>query len=403
MVTFSKFFEEHIKTKSCADISLHRGSCLENCVKILPLILASNLKYFAPICLLPLLTKATKLDKEKLRFALEYYVESSFLGSMLGYTISCLVCLFKNLRGQFGPYTFVFIPTLIAGSLVHFTGAQHATEVFETCVFQSNIEMFLITRRFVLSRLIADSKLLQTYLFMLCSALILQGKYLYNLKGFWPLTPNPKLNEIENQEHNKCQLHSNESCQKYLLHGMRKYLIVGLALDIVKALLSKVDEAKTQNKLWGKIYNFRIRSTALLTTYIGIYRFAHCFLNRYSPNGNILNHFMAAFLAGGCYGFYPQSNLFSYALIQTLRTIWSIIKIENYNTNNKYLRLLFRLPYGRIMYPLALAYIVHLSCFKPDYCSKLTVTFINAVTNNRQTHVHKEFKALKQIFKNDVM
>lgn len=134
--------------------------------------------------------------------------------------------------------------------------------------FFQNIETFLL-RKNSLSRAITNSKYWQTYIFMLCSGIILQGKYLYNIKSFWLLEPSPKVADVGNREDNKCRLHPQTSCQKYLVDGMRKYFTLGLTLDVVKTLMSK---AEGQSKLWGKIRHFRIRSMVLMTTYMGIYR-----------------------------------------------------------------------------------------------------------------------------------
>lgn len=130
-------------------------------------------------------------------------------------------------------------------------------------------------RRNIISRTIADSRYWQTYIFMICSAIILQGKLLYNTKGFWLLEANPKVAEYGHHELNNCQLHPKVSCERHLFEGMRKYVILGLTLDTVKTLLSKVQVAENQSKLWAKLKNFRLGSLMLLPAYVGIYRVSY--------------------------------------------------------------------------------------------------------------------------------
>lgn len=139
-------------------------------------------------------------------------------------------------------------------------------------VWLKTIESFFLMRRNCISRGIADFKILQTGLFMLCSAIILFGKQMYNTKGFWVLTPNPRLKTSENIEDQKCKLHAQSTCRQYLFDGMSKYFILGLTLDFIKMLTRRQIASQTQTKFLGKLKNFRINSMPLLTGYIGIYR-----------------------------------------------------------------------------------------------------------------------------------
>ncbi|XP_061394427.1 uncharacterized protein LOC133329984 [Musca vetustissima] len=375
MAAFSKLFAEQIGPKTCQTLGIHQESCLNHCLKDIPLYLLSNFKYFAPICLLPMLIHFRSINKAKLRQTLKYYAECAVIGGGVGYSVDVLICTLRYLLGHFGYYSSFYCPTVIGGCLYNLASNKTRT-LFETSIFQCNIETFLLRRRNFVSRLIADSKYLQTYIFMICSALILQGKYLYNLKGFWFLEPNPKVPEVENSEHSKCQLHPKMSCQHHLVHGMRNYFLLGFTLDIIKALMSRVNVAKDQSKFLAKIKNFRIRSMALLTAYIGIYRFTHCYLNRKYPHMKNLNHIISAFLSGFCYNLYPQSNIFSYALL--------------------------RIPFARILFPFGLANMVHNVCLRPEYCSPLTFAITCGVTNDYPHVIKHEVQLIKQKIQREI-
>ncbi|XP_073818326.1 uncharacterized protein [Musca autumnalis] len=395
MAALSKVFDEYMRTETCQSFRMHPESCPAHCLKDIPLYLLSNFKYFAPICLLPLLVKLRHINKKKLRQTLEYYAECSLIGAAVGYTINVLICFLRYIFGRFTYYSYLYVPSLIGGCLHNIT-SDRVKNIFETSVFQCNIDTYLLLRSNTITRLIANSKHLQTYIFMFCSALILQGKYLYNLKGFWFLQPNNKLADFENTENAKCQLHPESSCQQHLWYGMRKYFLLGLTLDLIKTMMSKVDVTKTQSKMWGKVRNFRVRSMALLTSYIGVYRFTHCYLNRKFPHQKNLNHILSGFLSGICYSCYPQSNLFSYALVQAIFTIWNIIRINNFNSKHQVLKYLLRIPFGKILFPIGLANIVHYVCLKPEYCSPLAIAITNGVTNQYPNVIRKEVALMKQ-------
>ena len=51
---FSKFFKEHIQSRNCQNL-IHAESCLEYLKKDFVLYMISNLKYFAPVCMVSIL------------------------------------------------------------------------------------------------------------------------------------------------------------------------------------------------------------------------------------------------------------------------------------------------------------------------------------------------------------
>ncbi|KAM7361037.1 uncharacterized protein ACRADG_009353 [Cochliomyia hominivorax] len=395
MSSYSKFFQEHLTPRNCQELGLHSIPCTEHLARDILLYPISNLKYFAPICLLPILINIRSINKKKTKKTLEYYVGCILTGSICGMCINSIICLTRKLYGKFGYYSFMFIPTLLGGCVVHFA-PERVANLFETTIFQCNIENFFIMRKNFLSRSIANSKLLQTGLFMTCSSIILQAKQLYNAKGFWLLIPNPKISIKENTEEclNECELHPQNTCKEYLFKGVRKYLILGLSLDLIKMLMTPA-KATNQTNILNKLKNFRLRSTTLLTVYIGIYRVAHCWLNAKKYLSDLGNHMLSAFLAGSCFYFYPQSTLFSFGLVQAARSLWRIFEIKNIDNQNKIVKRLLKIPYARILYPFALANMVHLVSIHPMYVSRLSATVANGTTNNYAQKAADQINLLK--------
>ncbi|TMW52258.1 hypothetical protein DOY81_002661 [Sarcophaga bullata] len=395
---FSKFFKEHIEPRNCQNLLHTEDSCLKHVTKDCLPYFISNAKYFAPVCMLPILVDLRNINKKKLRKTLEYYLGCSVIGWLVGYSINVFMCTMRNIVGRFHFYTLTFTPGILGGSLTYL-GPARVCNLFEITVFQCTIESFFIMRRNFISRAISDSRVLQTGLFMLCSAIIMFGKQIYNTKGFWILTPNPRLTPSENTEDQKCKLHPQKTCQQYLFDGMSKYFILGLTMDLIKMLTRKKITSQAQTKFMGKLRNFHIHSMPLFTGYIGIYRFMHCWLNNKGFYPDLCNHILSSFLAGSIFFYYPQATLLSYALVQAIRSLWSIFEATNQDTKNKILKFILKIPCGRLLYPVCLGYLLNLSALQPKYISPLTVTVVNNIANNYPKQIGNEIDNIKKQYK----
>lgn len=129
-----------------------------------------------------------------------------------------------------------------------------------------------------LTKLIANSPLLRTFIFMCCSVLILNAKRRKAYKGFWLMEPTPYNATTvkqtgENDDNGSCN-HKNKSCKQYALQGIRNFMLTGLGLDTIKMLMSNVPPNVNgfMAKFYVKLKAFKLRSFALLTSYVAIYR-----------------------------------------------------------------------------------------------------------------------------------
>lgn len=111
------------------------------------------------------------------------------------------------------------------------------------------------------------------------------------------------------------------------------------------------------------------------------FQFLNCWLNRKGYCSCICNHILASFLAGSCFYFNPQSSLLALALVQAARSLWTFFKVSNFDNKNKILKQIIALPYAKILYPFALANIVHLVVLKPKYTSFVAEAIVNGLTN----------------------
>lgn len=110
-------------------------------------------------------------------------------------------------------------------------------------------------------------------------------------------------------------------------------------------------------------------------------QFTHCWLNQKGFFPDLRNHITASFLAGSVFYFYPQKTLLSYALVQAIRSLWSIFDISYRDTENKILKFILKIHYGKLFYPLGLGHLLVLTVLQPKYISPLTVTVVNNIAN----------------------
>ena len=145
--------------------------------------------------------------------------------------------------------------------------------------------------------LILHSPAVQTILFMLNSAIILQYKRKDIYKDYWFIQPYervypPKNNEqqsslnskeqhheqhVQHEQHSntKCS-HQNSNCRKFILEGIKSYFGYGIALDLLSMVMKKkLPQATTQGFLrqwFERLKKFRPNMTGFFISYVGIYR-----------------------------------------------------------------------------------------------------------------------------------
>ncbi|XP_054732648.1 uncharacterized protein LOC129240711 [Anastrepha obliqua] len=410
MVILSKLYSHDLdKVLTCNDMA-HSGSCARNLVLNSYKFLISNMKYFAPVIGLPLIVHIRSLNKGVLKSTLEYYADAVGAGTATGYAIVVMICLLRNVLGKFGKYSFLFLPTFIGSFALWFSPSPRVHRLFETSVFQCTMESFILQQKTLATKLIANSTLLRTFIFMCSSALIMNAKRGKTYKGFWLLEPTPNrakstatmeepTEESSGSLPNRSCSHKSKSCTRYAAQGIRNYMIIGFTLDIIKMLMAKVATNRQgfTAKLLIKLKTFKIRSCALLTSYIAIYRLLHCYFNRNYGGDSTLNHSVAAFLSGSCFYFYPKLTLLCYAVVLGTQISWQHFKAhlstELYGDTFEWIT---QLSYNKILYPLALAYLVNTYCFRSEYVSSLGETIINGITNNYAKTINQNIKKFDQ-------
>ncbi|XP_039948618.1 uncharacterized protein LOC126753678 [Bactrocera neohumeralis] len=403
MVALSKFIKYLIDNDvKCSGI-FHDHSCKRNALLNTYKFMFSNMKYFAPVIGLPLLMRIRSLNRKLLQSTLIYYVEAVLAATAVGWSIQIIICFLRHLLGKFTYLTFILLPTFIGSFCTFMVPSPRVHSLFSTTIFQCTLESLIMLENTALTKLIANSSLIRTFIFMCCSALILNAKRKKTYKGFWLMEPTPYNATAveqtgENDDNATCNSscnHKDQSCQQYALQGIRNFMLTGLGLDAIKMLMSNVPSNVNgfMAKLCVKLKAFKLRSFAILTSYVAIYRLLHCYFNRNFGGDSPLNHSVAAFLSGSGFIFFPKLTLLSYAMVGSLQISWQYVTTylteERFGDTYEWVK---RLPCRMMFYPIALAYLVNAYVINKNSVSKLGGMVINGITNNyvRTTHASVE-------------
>uniref|UniRef100_A0A1A9W1P7 Transmembrane protein 135 N-terminal domain-containing protein n=1 Tax=Glossina brevipalpis TaxID=37001 RepID=A0A1A9W1P7_9MUSC len=393
MANFSKIFNEHLSTVNYCEI-VHKGlSCKQHMLRSHLYSTLSTFKFLIPALLLPVIPKIPILTKEKLKQLLWDYISCSIGCSLVAAVGVDLCCLMRILLGRNYLYTMCFLPAFFGAFFVHLI-KQPVFQVTLNYMYQGVVDIFL-RRNNVVSKTISSSKSIQTIIFMLCSTLILHGKRLYGMRGFWLITPNrpntAEDNDIENSKKH-CNLHSNISCGNYLWKGVRKYFFAGLTLDC----LSAIRKAALLKTKWNGIKKFRMYWAMKFSLYHGLYTSTHCFLNRINAAPDMINHTLASCCAGLSYYFFPQIGLLSYAIVLGFEALWEMFRDHKAVTKFYILKICINFFYNFLLFPLACGYSSHVYVMQPRFCSPVGVFILNQASNN---YIAKISNLVQQIIK----
>nr|XP_014089855.1 uncharacterized protein LOC106617291 [Bactrocera oleae] len=404
MIVMSKFIKYlNDNDVKCTGI-FHDHNCKQNALLNTYKFLFSNMKYFAPIMGLPLLMHIRSLNRKVLQSTLIYYAEAVLAGTAIGLSIQVIICISRHLFGKYTYLSFILLPTFIGSFAKYLIPSPRVHRLFATTIFQCTLESLIMLENTALTKLIANSPLLRTFIFMCCSVLILNAKRRKAYKGFWLMEPTPYNATTvkqtgENGDNGSCN-HKNKSCKQYALQGIRNFMLTGLGLDTIKMLMSNVPPNVNgfMAKFYVKLKAFKLRSFALLTSYVAIYRLLHCYFNRNFGGDSPLKHSVAAFLSGSGFIFFPKLTLLCYGMVVGLQISWQQVTAylteERFGDSYEWVK---RFPCRVILYPMALAYLVNTYAIHKNYVSKLSAMVINGITNNYVRSTHMSIERIEKI------
>lgn len=185
MANYSKYFNEAVKSKNCADFFHPGKTCLQAQVDLIPQLLIGGMKYFLPIFLIPSLAK--------FEFTREFFVNQLTLGgrAVLGGFIPALVAIssfcgfYRYLRKHY--YQFYAMPVSLAVLLASFIFPQNSANILACGAVNHLFELILDASKGTLLYALKSNSMLGTLLFMTLSSTIV---YLYKTcpyRPFWLL------------------------------------------------------------------------------------------------------------------------------------------------------------------------------------------------------------------------
>ncbi|XP_068152770.1 uncharacterized protein [Drosophila tropicalis] len=316
----------------------------------------SSAKYYSPLLLFPLLTKRHQLNRNVLRDIIRNYAQSASFAACLNAFTFYFMCIARRLNGRFvcswTPFLSCWLSSQICWwmpppVLLYFvTGITHAA--LESMLRQLNVGL-------------VHSRLGQTFIFMICSLVVLHFQQMRKYSGFWFIKPSALPKDYGDWSLGKRLKHS--------VNQLRTYLGIGFALDMINALTQK--DLKQLRKL---------RTTGFLGTYIGIFKLVQCLLIGKVFDLSATN-LVAGFISGGAYIFLNRLTFMSFAIVIAIQVIWQQF-CAGTSGKSQLLVLLKSMPWAKLLIPCNLAYLVHVFFYHEKCLNTLAKNFIDCTCDH---------------------
>ncbi|CAG4964416.1 unnamed protein product [Colias eurytheme] len=376
---------KHMFESACSDLHcsviLHPWdrSCWSSSIQTYKDSLIGSARFYAIIHLAQNLIRGKKiLEKGELKKALEYYLRSTLLGSLISGTCVSLGCLFRLLLGRkFTYYTYLMIPNMINGIFILLEPPSRRGLVINLF---TNLVIEYWLQSLHRSGVLALTKSKQTFLFMLGSSILF---YLMRLEGdkekrtplLWLFTPE-KVRRKTDDSKNVCP--HNGPCLKYIFKGTSIYFGAGLALTLAKTILPRLGNPL---KALSSIRSRHFKMAMFFGSYIGIYRAVICYLCRKRGYDSAMYALPAGYIAGLSFLFKPNLGFAIAALTGAFKIYSTTLYEKKILPEN--------IPLPLIMYCVCQGILFHTRFMHPDVCPSYVVNLIKSVSNGRSEILYK--------------
>ncbi|XP_073820425.1 uncharacterized protein [Musca autumnalis] len=423
MVVPSKIFNSPLCTNHCSQIILHPGiGCFRYFLNNLYKNSLGGFKYFSPLLITPLVLKFKTMDNELFLSTLKYYLKTVGWTAMAASSSFYCICLFRNHLGSFQKYTTLFIPTVV-GMQFGWLLPDKTMKLFCTATSQAVLEGLLQQFPNVLTRFLLQSTPLQTFLFMINSAIILHFKRLKVYKGFWFMQPygiekplcmpaaaagangggladivDINANIVEHNWKSRPQCcHGQTKCLKFILDGLKVAASCGIPMDLLNALLKGGVPKGCKGivkVLVAKLKQFRPNMAGFFLFYGGIYRISSCLLYKYYGHlSRDLQHILAAFLGGASYLWVDKASFFTLSTVIAIQALWqefcNRMTAAKKTSSNLVLKLLKDVSFSHVIFTLNMGYLIHNFIMNYEVLNSLTRGFLDGLSSN-QTRIIRD-------------
>ncbi|XP_055381708.1 uncharacterized protein LOC129612210 [Condylostylus longicornis] len=401
MSSLSKLAKQHIGQATCLQI-VHpeTSSCLKSLLADLVPVALSNFKLFFPILLVRIgMNLKCICDKKIIYDILKHYLNLVISGFVLGFGSITFGCILWKCFGPRNFLTSIFLPCVMISSIYVNLAPEYVLNLASISAFEMVIEILTLMKCDPITKLIIQSKFLQTLLFMACSCYIIKNVLKHKVNMYWFIKPasglqKEALNEISFEQKEICHRNlcsHNGSCKTYFFDGLKFYGIAGLCLDIVKEIGSSNKVKGLPLHLIKKFKTFDFQTTKFLLFYVGIFRFINCWLNNFHGIENLhRNTTIAAFLSGISYTFFPKFLPLSYGMACCVRIAWTHYKKKS--TKSRFQTYIKGINWNKLTVALAIPLAIHLYMYEQKIVGSIGTKFISHTTNQRSLRVRENIK-----------
>ncbi|KAJ6638484.1 Transmembrane protein, partial [Pseudolycoriella hygida] len=312
------------------------------------------------------------------------------------------LCLFSNYFGKIYISTLMyfqnFFGTLFYIKFMH----PKVASTYGNVLLMVNLEALLREGRTTFWRTLRDSKLMQTIVYMGCSAIVLDTLSKMPSNIFWFINPRIK-EKKENPKHpkfvkspimdcissnfNNCEHTS--SCDWYIFEGSMKMFLALLGIESARVILTSYKSIFTHSTRPSQlirifINRMNLRFVAMVSSYTAIFKTLQCLQNRLQETPSAYANLISGFLSGSVYWINADWSILCHGLSAAIQLAFQNYFLKWLKPKNKSMaHYVANFPWAKAFYTMTIGYAFHLSILYPSLCSKLLIRISDMASGYR--------------------
>ncbi|XP_058444008.1 uncharacterized protein LOC131425819 [Malaya genurostris] len=394
MSELSKCFYEVTAGKTCRDLCHPEyATCWISFFESARRLLPGSFKLYITYLLVPPLLKGGGYTWKYWQEQIASYVGVSFKTYLIAVIGLTFQCVFYKMFGKLNYYWVMGFPGFFSTALTKLSSVHLRLQGIT--YFNMMSEVMLKKSQIGLVKVLRESKLCGTLLFMLFNTWIMEILQQGTVNQFWVLNPvkvrQPDRNSIDDSRvlgtlypsgYKACS--HDKSCDSYIAHGVLKYSAAGFIIEVAGVVITKFPQLyKDPSKfLTGLRKAVTLKLMLGLAAYNGIYRLVRCLLCRHYGMDHPMHNRIASFLCGASYLLYPTYQVFTLAFTKFIEMSWEHL-FKTVDNLPEWAWKLKRIPYLRIVHMIAVGYMYHTLVFHSHLSPPFNSKAINYCSDNR--------------------
>ncbi|XP_070505634.1 transmembrane protein 135 homolog [Chironomus tepperi] len=389
----SKYFYQAAANKTCADFHHPGKTCTQAAVESIQNGVFGPMKFYFPLCLLPLLLKFNKWNEIKTwKEFLKNYSRCIFSGFFITTTGLILFCIaYQIFKGYYFPLVICLpssIGAIFCGFLpekyLHIDGLSLLNVYIEFVIKQSKLKIITWLR---------SSKIGATFIYGIMNSIIVYCLYELRSNRFWVV------NIGKPGDSKDACVHGDTKCADYLKKEVKQTSLFAFGISMFKLIFPRLAILLKNPKLlftkyWKKL-DFGL--FLFILTSNGLFKATLCKLNqmqRYSRSVNVL---IAGLVSSLGYIFYPRYIIFTMGITTLIEVLYKYLN-NYYISNNiklpKIMSIINRLPICELVYMFGIGMTFQLRVVYPHLTNKFIHKMMSVGSSGRSDVVARNYAGI---------